>query len=65
GAWIKLEPFCRPLLRDVVGHHNQRLGAKAQALHLHSGCHHLVGFACPYLVGQQGISAIQNVRNGI
>ena len=65
GRRIELEPFRRPLLGDVVRHHNQRLGAKAQALHLHSGGHHLVGFASPYFVGQQRVPTIQNVRDGV
>ena len=65
GAGIELEPLRRPLLGDVVRHYDQRLGAKAQALHLHGSGHHLVGFPSPYLVGQQGVSAVQNVRNGI
>ena len=65
GRRIELEPFRRPLFRDVVGHHNQRLGAKPQALHLHGGGHHLVGLARPHLVGQQGISAVQDVCDGV
>ena len=52
GAGIELQPFRRPLLGDVVRHHDQRLGAKAQTLHLHGSGHHLVGFACPYFVSQ-------------
>ena len=27
GSWVELEPFCRPLLRDMIRHHDQRLGA--------------------------------------
>lgn len=42
GRRIELEPFRRPLFGDVVGHHDQRLGAKPQAFHLHGGGHHLV-----------------------
>ena len=65
GRRIELKPFRRPLFRDVVGHHNQRLGAKPQALHLHGGGHHLVGLARPHLVGQQGVSAVQDMRDGV
>ena len=65
GRRIELEPFRRPLFRDVVGHHNQRLGAKPQALHLHGGGHHLIGFASPHLMGQQGIPAVKDMGNRI
>jgi len=65
GRRIELEPFRRPLLRDVIGHHDQRLGAKPQAFHLHGGGHHLVSFPCPHLVGQQGIPAVQDVCDGV
>ena len=27
GSRVELEPFCRPLLRDMIRHHDQRLGA--------------------------------------
>ena len=65
GAGIELQPFRRPLLGDVVRHHDQRFGAKPQALHLHGGCHHLVGLARPHLVGQQGIPAVKDMGNRV
>jgi len=65
GRRIELEPFCRPLLGDMVGHHDQRLGAKAQTLHLHGSGHHLVGLARPHLVGQQGIPAVKDMGNRV
>ena len=57
--------FRRPLLGDVVWHHDQRLGAKAQTLHLHGSGHHLVGLARPHLVGQQGIPAVKDMGNRV
>ena len=65
GRRIELEPFRRPLLGDVVWHHDQRLGAKAQTLHLHGSGHHLVGLARPHLVGQQGIPAVKDMGNRV
>ena len=65
GAGIELQKFSRPLLRDMVGNHDQRLGTKPQPLHFHCRRHHLIRFPGPYFVGKQGISAIQNVRDGI
>ena len=49
----------------MVGNHDQRLGTKPQPLHFHCRRHHLIRFPGPYFVGKQGISAIQNVRDGI
>ena len=62
---IKLEPFRRPLLRDVVGNHNQGLGAKPQSLHLHGGGDHFKSLAGTYLVSQQCIAAVEDMGNGI
>ena len=60
-----LEPFRRPLFREMVWHHHKRLGAKPQPFHLHGGGHHFKGFARAYLVSQQGIPAVHNMGDGI
>ena len=62
---IKLEPFCRPLLRDMIGNHDQGLGAKSQSFHLHGGGDHFEGLAGTYLVSQQRIAAVEDMGNGI
>ena len=60
GGGVKLEPLCRPLLCDVVGHHNQGLGAQPQPLALHCRCNNFEGLACPYFVGKASYCLIPN-----
>ena len=65
GRGIELEPFRRPLLGDVVGNDDQRLGAQPQPLAFHCRRHHLIGLAGAHLMGKKGVSAVHDVRDGV
>ena len=62
---VKLEPLRRPLLCDVVGHHNQGLGTQSQPLALHCRRNNFEGLPCPNFVGKQCISAVHDVGDGV
>ena len=62
---IKVQKFCRPLLRQVVGDNKKTFLTQAQSFCLHSGGCHLEGLPCSHFVGKQRIAAIEHVRNGI
>ena len=65
GGGIELEPFRRPLLGDVVGNDDQRLGTQSQPLAFHCRRHHLIGLAGAHLMGKKGIPAVHDVRDGV
>ena len=65
GRGIELEPFSRPLLGNVVGNDNQRLGTQTQPLALHGRRHHLIGLAGAHLMGKQRVPTVHDVRDGI
>ena len=65
GRGVELEPFCRPLLCDMVGHHDQGLGTQTQPLALHRCRNNFEGLPSPNFVGKQCISAVHDVGNGV
>ena len=62
---IELQKLSGPLLCQVVGHHKKRFLTQAQPLALHGGGYHFKGFSRAHHMGKQGISTVQNVRDGV
>ena len=62
---VQTQELRSPLLSQVVGHHKEGFLAQPQALGLHCGPHHFKGLARAHLVGQQRVSAVQHMGDGI
>ena len=65
GGGVELQILGRPLLCQMVGHHEQALLAQAQPLALLGGGYHFKGFPCPHHMGQQGVPAVEDVGDGV
>ena len=64
-GWIQPKELGGPLLRQVVGHDKHALLAQTQPLAFHGRGDHLKRLSCTYLMGQQRISAIEDMRDGV
>ena len=62
---IELQKLSGPLLRQMVWHYKKRFLAQAQPLALHGSGYHFEGFSRAHHMGKQGISTVQNVRDGV
>ena len=65
GGGIKLQVFCGPLLGQMIWHHKQAFLTQPQPLALLGCCHHLERLPCPHRVGEQCVSTIENMGDGI
>ena len=65
GGGIELEVFARPLLRQVIGDHNQAFLTQAQPLALLGRRYHLEGLPSPNYMRKQGVAAVEDMGNGI
>ena len=65
GGRVQTQELRSPLFGQVVGHHKEGFLAQPQALGLHCGPHHFKGLARAHLVGQQRVSAVQHMGDGI
>ena len=65
GRGIEAQKLRSPLLRQMIGHGEQRFLAKSQSLAFHDGGHHFKRLPSPHFVGQQRISAVQNMGDGV
>ncbi len=62
---IELQKLGGPLLCQVVRNNEQGFLTKAQPLALHGGSYHFKSLARAHHMGKQGISTVQNVRDGV
>ena len=62
---VQLQPFGGKLSRNVVGYDDHALAAQSQPLALHCRRYHFKGLACAYFVGKQGISAVDDMGDGV
>ena len=65
GGGIKAQELRSPLLHQMIGDGKQRLAAQPQPLALHGGGHHFKGLARAYLMGQEGIAAVEDVGHSV
>ena len=65
GRGVELQILRRPLLRQVVGHHEQAFLAQPQPLALLGGSYHFKCFPCPHHMGQQGVPSVEDVGDGV
>ena len=65
GGRVQTQELRSPLFGQVVWHHKEGFLAQPQALGLHCGPHHFKGLARAHLVGQQRVSAVQHMGDGI
>ena len=65
GGGVQLQIFGGPLLGQVIGHHKQAFLTQPQPLALLGGGYHLERLPSPHCVGEQCVSAIENVGSGI
>ena len=65
GGGIEAQKLGGGLLSQMVRHHENGLVAQSQPFTLHSGSNHLKGLARAYLMGQEGVSAVEDVGNGV
>ena len=58
---VQMQKLRCPLLRQMIGNHEQAFLAQTQAFCFHCGCSHFKSFARAYFVRQQSVSTVQNV----
>ena len=62
---VQMQKLRCPLLRQMIGNHEQAFLAQTQAFCFHCGCSHFKSFARAYFVCKQSITAIKHMSNGI
>ena len=65
GGRVQTQELRSPLLGQVVGHNKEGFLAQAQALGLHRSPHHFKGLTRAHLVGQQRVTAVQHMGDGV
>ena len=65
GGGVQPQELAGPLFDQVVGDGEQRFLAQPQAFALHRGGGHFKGLARAHLMGQQRISAVQHMGDGV
>ena len=65
GRGVELEVFARPLLRQMIGDHKQAFLAQAQPFALLRSRYHLERLPGPHYMGKQGVTAVEDMGNGI
>ena len=65
GIGVEVQKLACPLLRQMVGNHEQTFLAQTKAFRFHSRCRHFVGLACAHFVCKQRITAIKHMGDGV
>ncbi len=65
GGGVEPQKLRGPLFGQVIGHNKEGFPAQPQPLGLHGGPHHFKGLARTHLMGQQRISAVKHMGDGI
>ena len=65
GGGVQPQELRRPLVGQMIRHHENGLAAQPQALALHGCGHHLKGLARAHFVSQQGIPAVQHMGDSV